>query len=127
MIDASVAVAALVERGVQRTVLPNGLTVLSEHLPGVRSVSLGAWVRAASDHRLVLLVSVQEYAAEKLDLLGGRAEAEARHGAVFAALGTDEALERLVSHGGGERWRALFAELDNLVAAAHRPICQRHL
>ncbi|HXT15625.1 MAG TPA: pitrilysin family protein [Gemmatimonadaceae bacterium] len=34
----------------QRTVLPNGLTVLSEHMPGVRSVSFGAWVRAASLH-----------------------------------------------------------------------------
>jgi len=32
----------------RRTVLPNGLTVLSESMPGVRSVSLGAWVRAAS-------------------------------------------------------------------------------
>ncbi|MBX3172885.1 MAG: insulinase family protein [Gemmatimonadaceae bacterium] len=38
------------ERGVQRTVLPNGLTVLSEFMPGVRSVALGAWVRAASLH-----------------------------------------------------------------------------
>jgi len=46
--EASVAVAP--ERGVQRTVLPNGLTVLSEHMPGVRSVALGAWVRAASLH-----------------------------------------------------------------------------
>jgi predicted Zn-dependent peptidase len=46
--DASVAVAP--ERGVQRTVLPNGLTVLSEQMPGVRSVAFGAWVRAASLH-----------------------------------------------------------------------------
>jgi predicted Zn-dependent peptidase len=46
--DASVAIVA--ERGVQRTVLPNGLTVLSEHMPGVRSVSFGAWVCAASLH-----------------------------------------------------------------------------
>ena len=38
------------ERGVERTVLPNGLTVLSEHVPGVRSIALGAWVRAASLH-----------------------------------------------------------------------------
>jgi len=38
------------EPGVQRTVLPNGLTVLSEFYPGVRSVALGAWVRAASVH-----------------------------------------------------------------------------
>jgi predicted Zn-dependent peptidase len=32
----------------RRTVLPNGLTVLSEYMPGVRSVAFGAWVRAAS-------------------------------------------------------------------------------
>ncbi len=38
------------ESGVQRTELPNGLTVLSEFYPGVRSVALGAWVRAASVH-----------------------------------------------------------------------------
>ncbi len=51
MIDAAGSVAAtLDERGVQRTVLPNGLTVLSEQMPGVRSVALGAWVRAASLH-----------------------------------------------------------------------------
>ena len=36
--------------GLNRTVLPNGLTVLSEYMPGVRSVSFGAWVRAASLH-----------------------------------------------------------------------------
>jgi len=34
----------------RRTVLANGLTVLSEYMPGVRSVALGAWVRAASLH-----------------------------------------------------------------------------
>jgi predicted Zn-dependent peptidase len=34
----------------QRTVLPNGLTVLSEQMAGVRSVAFGAWVRAASLH-----------------------------------------------------------------------------
>lgn len=48
MTDASVAVAP--ERGVQRTVLTNGLTVLSEFMPGVRSVAFGAWVRSASLH-----------------------------------------------------------------------------
>jgi predicted Zn-dependent peptidase len=36
--------------GFQRTTLPNGLTVLSEMVPGVRSVAFGAWVRAASVH-----------------------------------------------------------------------------
>jgi predicted Zn-dependent peptidase len=33
---------------VERTTFPNGLTVLSEHMPGVRSVAFGAWVRSAS-------------------------------------------------------------------------------
>jgi predicted Zn-dependent peptidase len=36
--------------GLTRTVLPNGLTVLSEYMPGVRSVAFGAWVRTASLH-----------------------------------------------------------------------------
>ncbi len=36
--------------GVSRTVLQNGLTVLSEFIPGVRSVAFGAWVRAATLH-----------------------------------------------------------------------------
>lgn len=38
------------DAGVERTVLPNGLTVVSELVPGVRSVALGAWVRTASAH-----------------------------------------------------------------------------
>lgn len=33
-----------------RTDLPNGLTVLSESVPGARSVAFGAWVRAATLH-----------------------------------------------------------------------------
>ncbi len=36
--------------GLYRTQAPNGLTVLSETLPGVRSVSLGTWVQTASAH-----------------------------------------------------------------------------
>jgi predicted Zn-dependent peptidase len=34
----------------RRSTLPNGLTVLSESMPGVRSVAFGAWVRSASIH-----------------------------------------------------------------------------
>jgi predicted Zn-dependent peptidase len=33
-----------------RTDLPNGLTVLSESVPGARSVAFGAWIRAATLH-----------------------------------------------------------------------------
>lgn len=32
----------------KKTILSNGLTVVSEHIPSVRSVSLGVWVRAGS-------------------------------------------------------------------------------
>ena len=33
-----------------RTTAPNGLTVLSESLPGLRSAAVGVWIRAASGH-----------------------------------------------------------------------------
>jgi predicted Zn-dependent peptidase len=35
---------------VKTTRLPNGLTILTEHMPGLRSVSLGLWVRRGSRH-----------------------------------------------------------------------------
>ncbi len=38
------------DQGLFRTVTPNGLVILTEHLPGVRSVAAGVWVRAASAH-----------------------------------------------------------------------------
>ncbi len=41
------------EERVHRTQFANGLTVLTEHMPGVRSIAFGAWVRAASIHEPV--------------------------------------------------------------------------
>ncbi|MCD6639259.1 MAG: insulinase family protein, partial [Nocardioides sp.] len=35
---------------VRRTVLPGGLRVVSEHLAGVRSASVGVWVDVGSRH-----------------------------------------------------------------------------
>src|SRR5256714_1595279 len=35
---------------VRTTRLPNGLTILSEHMPGLRTVSLGIWLRRGSRH-----------------------------------------------------------------------------
>ncbi len=37
-------------RNIQREVLPNGLTVLTEEMPHVRSVSIGIWVKTGSRH-----------------------------------------------------------------------------
>ena len=35
---------------VQTTRLSNGLTILTEHMPGLRSISMGIWVRRGSRH-----------------------------------------------------------------------------
>jgi predicted Zn-dependent peptidase len=48
--SSSSSIGTDVSQSVQRTVLANGLTVLSEYVPGVRSVAFGAWVRAATLH-----------------------------------------------------------------------------
>ena len=40
------------DQGLHQTVLPNGLTVLTEALPGVRSIAAGVWVRTASAHEV---------------------------------------------------------------------------
>ncbi|CAN5696614.1 pitrilysin family protein [soil metagenome] len=48
--ERGVKISPRIEAGVRRTVLPNGLTVLSEHMPWVRSVALGTWIKSASIH-----------------------------------------------------------------------------
>ncbi len=96
--------------GFRRTVLPNGLTVLSEHMPGVRSVAFGAWVRAASlhespdkmgvSHMLEHMVfkgtprrSARQIALE-LEALGGSLDAyTSREHTVYQARVLDEHLE----------------------------------
>jgi predicted Zn-dependent peptidase len=37
-------------RNIHREVLPNGLTVLTEEMPHIRSVSIGIWVKTGSRH-----------------------------------------------------------------------------
>src|SRR5690606_11665240 len=41
-------VGEAVDTGVRRTVLPGGLRVVTEHVPGVRSASVGVWVGVGS-------------------------------------------------------------------------------
>jgi len=69
-----------------------------------------------------MYLSIHDYAAEKL-IEGGaaaRRAADERHGAYFAAMGSDAGVESLYRHGGGARRRALILELDNIVAACRR-------
>jgi len=91
----------------------------------VQALADKSWVRAVGGGRFDLLVSVHEYAAEKLDAGAGRLDAELRHGACFAAMGSDDALEALERHGSSERRRALRLELDNLVTACRRAVQRR--
>ncbi|MEU2035087.1 M16 family metallopeptidase [Nocardia amamiensis] len=44
----SLELRADTDSGVRRTVLPGGLRVVTEHLPGVRSASIGVWVGVGS-------------------------------------------------------------------------------
>ena len=96
--------------GFRRTVLPNGLTVLSEHMPGVRSVAFGAWVRAASLHEPRELMGVShllehmvfkgtarrsaKQIALELEALGGSLDAyTSREHTVYQARVLDEHLD----------------------------------
>jgi predicted Zn-dependent peptidase len=96
--------------GFRRTVLPNGLTVLSETMPGVRSVAFGAWVRAASLHEPRELMGVShllehmvfkgtrrrnaKQIALELEALGGSLDAyTSREHTVYQARVLDEHLD----------------------------------
>jgi predicted ATPase len=77
-------------------------------------------LRLASHDRFDLLAAVQEYASEKLDAQGDRAEVEHRHGLFFARFGADGEIEALEGPDGLERRRALARERDNLQGACRR-------
>jgi predicted Zn-dependent peptidase len=97
----------------RRTVLPNGLTVLSEQMPGVRSVAFGAWVRAASIHEPRELMGVShllehmvfkgtrkrsaKQIALELEALGGSLDAyTSREHTVYQARVVDDTPDDLV-------------------------------
>src|ERR1700759_2575827 len=40
------------ERSIRRTILPSGLTILTERMEHIRSVAMGVWIRAGSRHEL---------------------------------------------------------------------------
>ena len=99
------------DSGLRRTVLPSGLTVLSEYMPGARSVSFGAWVKAASVHEQRERMGVSHLLehmvfkgagnrsardiALALEVLGGSLDAyTAREHTSYQARVLDEDLER---------------------------------
>src|SRR5713226_2137593 len=95
---------------VQTTRLANGLTILTEHMPGLRSVSLGIWVRRGSRHESPALNGICHFIehalfkgthrrsahqiASESDRLGGHLDAYTAHEITgFAIKMVDTALE----------------------------------
>jgi len=76
------------------------------------------------ESRLSMLMSVQQFAQEKR---ADSDEIDARHGAFFAEMGTEDAIHTLQIGRHIERRWTLFEEKDNLIAAAHRAIHREDL
>jgi predicted Zn-dependent peptidase len=49
-------------RNARRTVLPNGLTIISEEMPHIRSVSAGVWIRTGSRHEAPEVNGISHFA-----------------------------------------------------------------
>ena len=49
-------------RNARRTVLPNGLTVISEEMPHIRSISAGVWIRTGSRHEAPEVNGISHFA-----------------------------------------------------------------
>jgi predicted Zn-dependent peptidase len=48
-------------RNIRKTVLPNGLTILSERMEHVRSVSMGVWIKAGSRHEAAEINGISHF------------------------------------------------------------------
>lgn len=105
-------VQSLLDRSLLRTLSP-----FSGAVPDVEGPCFG------------LLISIREYAAERLasdDFGAGAAEAARhRHGLTYARWGTDDALDGVDRHGGQARLRALALDLENLIAACQHALRRR--
>jgi predicted Zn-dependent peptidase len=65
---------------IEKTVLPNGLTVLSEMMPHIRSASVGIWVRSGSRHEEPALNGISHFIEHAL--FKGTAKRNAREIAI---------------------------------------------
>jgi predicted Zn-dependent peptidase len=49
------------ERNIRRTILPNGLTILTEKMDHIRSVAMGVWIRAGSRHEMAEVNGISHF------------------------------------------------------------------
>ena len=59
-----VAVTKNASRNIRKTVLSNGLLVLTESMPHVRSVSMGAWVGSGSRDETAEVNGISHFVSE---------------------------------------------------------------
>lgn len=80
----------------------------------------------SSGPRFSMYATLQAFARERLREAAPatRREAEIRHGAYFATMGGDDALQALNTHDGPARRRVLSRELENLTAACRRAVAR---
>ena len=76
-------------------------------------------VRSLEQDRFGLLISVHDYAREKLV---SESQATLRHLRHYARWGAPSAIEALHGPEGIERWQAMLRSLDNLIAACRRAV-----
>ena len=72
---------------VRSTKLPNGITILTEHMPGLRSVTAGIWVRCGSRHDAPELNGICHFIAHAV--FKGTERRTARDIAVVSRVGGD--------------------------------------
>src|ERR1700756_3386095 len=53
-------------RNIRRQVLPNGLTILTEEMPHIRSVSIGIWIKTGSRHETAELNGISHFVEHML-------------------------------------------------------------
>jgi predicted Zn-dependent peptidase len=74
------------ERNIRRTVLPNGLIVLTERMEHVRSVAMGVWMRAGSRHEVPELNGISHF-VEHMVFKGTRSRSAQRIAREVDAIG----------------------------------------
>ena len=90
----------------------------------VQSLVDKSLVRTVGDDRFDLLVSVREYAAERLAERDGLEPVYKRHGTYYGDFGSQEAIESFRRKNGSLAREALFLEFDNLLVALNRGIAR---
>jgi predicted Zn-dependent peptidase len=117
------------EEGVKRTVLPGGLRVITEHVPGVRSATVGLWVGVGSRDEPITVAGAAHYLehllfkgttnrgatqiAEEIDAVGGELNAfTAKEHTCYYAQVLDEDLPLAVDLVTDVVFEALCADSD---------------